>query len=149
MRAVWQRVKEAQVVVDEKVVGHIKKGALIFLGVEEGDTEKDLKYIVDKCLNLRLFENEEGKFDRSIIDIHGEILVVSQFTLLGDCRKGRRPSFSKAMEPNEANKFYEKAIAMIKELGIHCQGGVFGAHMEVKLINDGPVTVLLDSKKCF
>ena len=149
MRAVWQRVKEAYVMVDEKVVGRIKKGALVFLGVEKGDTEKDLKYIIEKCLNLRLFENEEGKFDKSIIDIDGEILIVSQFTLLADCRKGRRPSFSKAMEPMKANRFYEKAIEMVKKAGICCEGGVFGAHMKVHLINDGPVTILLDSKKIF
>jgi len=149
VRAVWQRVKEARVTVDNNVVGAIQQGALVFLGIEAGDTDKDLEYIVDKCVNIRLFEDENGRFNYSLIDIKGQILLVSQFTLLGDCRKGRRPSFSRAMAPEEAKKMYEKAAEKISQYGIDCQKGVFQAHMQVSLINDGPVTVLLDSRKIF
>ncbi len=149
MKAVWQRVLEASVEVDGKIYGKIGKGALVFIGIEHGDEEKDLNYIVDKCVNLRLFEDENGKFDRSLLDVNGEILLVSQFTLLGDCRKGRRPSFSKAMPPTDAKIFYNKAVELIKEKGIRCETGIFQAHMKVHLINDGPVTVLLDSRKNF
>jgi len=149
MKAVWQRVLEARVEVEGKIHGKIEKGALVFLGIEQGDSDKDLNYIVDKCVNLRLFEDENGKFDRSLLDINGEILLVSQFTLLGDCRKGRRPSFSKAMSPKEAKKFYNKAAELIKQKGVNCATGVFQAHMKVYLVNDGPVTVLLDSRKNF
>ncbi len=149
MRAVWQRVKKAEVTVDKKVVGRIGEGALVFLGVEEEDTEKDLNYIVDKCVNLRLFEDEKGRFNHSVLDTNKEILLVSQFTLLADCRKGRRPSFSRAMAPDEAKRLYEMAREKISSYGIRCETGIFQAHMEVSLINDGPVTVLLDSRKQF
>jgi len=149
VRAVWQRVKEAKVTVDNEVVGAIGEGALVLLGIEDGDTEKDVQFIVDKCVNLRLFEDERGRFDKSLLDIGGELLLVSQFTLLGDCRKGRRPSFSRAMAPEEAKKLYRLAIKKVEEYGVRCQKGKFQAHMEVSLINDGPVTVLLDSKKLF
>ena len=149
MRAVWQRVKEAKVSVDGKVHGSIGYGALVFIGMESEDTTKDLDYIVDKCVNLRLFEDEQGRFNRSIVDVGGQILMVSQFTLLGDCRKGRRPSFSRAMKPKEAERMYKLAIEKIRNRGIKCEEGVFQAHMEVSLINDGPVTVLLDSRKVF
>ncbi len=149
MRAVYQRVKEAEVKVKGEVCGAIKKGATIFLGIEEGDREKDLDYIVDKCVNLRVFEDEAGRFNLSLRDVAGEILLVSQFTLLGDCRKGRRPSFSRAMAPEMAKKIYERAIEKIVNRGVSCKSGIFQAHMEVDLINDGPVTVLLDSKKSF
>ncbi len=149
MRAVWQRVKEAKVSVDGRVHGSIGHGALVFIGMESGDTTKDLDYIVDKCVNLRLFEDEQGRFNRSIVDVGGQILMVSQFTLLGDCRKGRRPSFSRAMEPGEAKRMYKLAIKKVRSRGIRCEEGVFQAHMEVSLINDGPVTVLLDSRKVF
>ncbi len=149
VRAVWQRVKEAKVTVDHEVVGAIGKGALVFLGIEQGDTEKDINFIIDKCVNLRLFEDERGKFDKSLLDIGGELLLVSQFTLLGDCRKGRRPSFSRAMAPAEAKKLYQMAAQKVIEYGVSCKTGKFQAHMEVSLINDGPVTVLIDSKKTF
>ncbi len=149
MRAVWQRVKEAKVSVDGNVCGSIGYGALVFIGMEAGDTTRDLDYVIDKCVNLRLFEDELGKFNRSIIDIGGQILMVSQFTLLGDCRKGRRPSFSRAMAPKDAKEMYNLAIEKVKSYGVECEKGIFQAHMEVSLVNDGPVTVLIDSKKHF
>ena len=149
LRAVYQRVKEAKVTVDGQVTGSIGKGALIFLGIAEDDTEKDLDYIVDKCINLRLFEDKNGRFNLSLKDVSGEVLLVSQFTLLGDCRRGRRPSFSQAMAPEDARKMYQRAIEKVRSRGIRCESGVFQAHMEVSLVNDGPVTVLIDSKKEF
>ncbi len=149
MRAVYQRVKEAKVTVDGRVTGSIGKGALIFLAIAEDDTDKDLDYIVEKCINLRLFEDGNGRFNLSIRDVNGEILLASQFTLLGDCRRGRRPSFSRAMAPEDARKMYERAIEKVRSRGIKCESGLFQAHMDVSLVNDGPVTVLIDSKKEF
>lgn len=147
MRAVIQRVSSASVKVDEETIGSIGKGLLIFLGVGETDTESDLKYIADKSVGLRIFSDENDKMNLSVEDIGGEILVISQFTLYGDCRKGKRPSFSKSMEPVAANKMYEQFIAELKSKGIRTEHGEFGADMKVELLNDGPVTILLDSSK--
>lgn len=147
MRAVIQRVTEASVKVDGKITGEIGKGILIFLGVGEGDTEKDLKYIADKTIGLRIFSDENDKMNLSVQDIGGEILVVSQFTLYGDCRKGKRPSFSSSMEPVAAKRMYEEFIEYVSEQGIRTAHGIFGADMKVELLNDGPVTILLDSSK--
>lgn len=149
MRAVVQRVKEASVTVDNQIVGNISKGLLVFLGVGEGDSKADLNYIVDKTLGLRIFEDENDKMNLSVQDINGEILVVSQFTLYGDVRKGKRPSFIKSAHPEIGNAFYEEFIRKINEAGIKAESGKFGAHMDINLVNDGPVTILIDSKKDF
>ncbi len=149
MRAVVQRVKSASVKVDEKIIGQIEHGILLLLGVEESDNDKDLEYMSDKVPNLRIFEDENGKMNKSLFDVAGSILVISQFTLLGDARKGRRPSFIAAARPEKAIPMYEKYINAMKEKNIRTQSGVFGADMKVELINDGPVTILLDSKKIF
>lgn len=147
MRAVIQRVSKASVKVDGETIGSIGAGLLIFLGVGETDTESDLKYIADKSVGLRIFSDENDKMNLSVEDIGGEVLVISQFTLYGDCRKGKRPSFSKSMEPVTANKMYEQFIAELKSRGIKTEHGEFGADMKVELLNDGPVTILLDSSK--
>lgn len=149
MRAVVQRVTEATVVVEENIIGSIGNGLLVLLGVGEDDDEKDLNYLVDKVVGLRIFEDENDKMNLSLTDIGGELLVVSQFTLYGDARKGKRPSFSTSAKPDIGNKYYEEFIAKTKELGIKTETGSFGAHMDVKLTNSGPVTILLDSKKFF
>lgn len=148
MRAVVQRVKHANVIVDEKVVGAIKQGFMVLLGVEKEDTEKDMIYIADKLLGLRIFEDEDEKMNLSIQDVEGQMLIVSQFTLMGDCRKGRRPSFIEAARPDEANALYERLVNYIKET-VPVETGIFQADMEVNICNDGPVTVMLDSKKRF
>ena len=147
MRAVIQRVNNASVTVSGKVIGKIGKGLLVFLGVGEGDTEADLKYIADKTVGLRIFSDTDDKMNLSVGDIGGEVLVVSQFTLYGDCRKGKRPSFTASMEPNGAKKMYEDFIKMIESNGIKTAHGEFGADMQVSILNDGPVTILLDSSK--
>lgn len=147
MRAVVQRVARASVTVEGAVTGAVNKGLLVLLGVAEGDTEKDLQYIADKVTGLRIFEDENGKMNLSVKDVGGEILSVSQFTLCGDCRKGKRPSFDKAAAPAVANDFYEKFNDLCRQQGINVYTGQFGAHMEVELLNDGPVTILLDSSK--
>lgn len=147
MRAVVQRVDRASVTVDGSVTGSVKKGLLVLLGVAEGDTDKDLIYIVDKVTGLRIFEDENEKMNLSVQDVGGEILAVSQFTLCGDCRKGKRPSFDKAAKPDIANDYYERFVAACREKGIHVETGVFRAHMLVELVNNGPVTILLDSTK--
>lgn len=149
MRAVIQRVKEASVSVEGRIVGACEKGLLVFLGVKDSDQDKDIVYITDKILNLRIFEDEDEKMNRSIVDMEGELLVVSQFTLYGDCRKGRRPGFSQAAAPQKAVAFYEKAVERLKASGLKVEEGVFQARMDVQLINDGPVTMLLDSEKSF
>jgi D-tyrosyl-tRNA(Tyr) deacylase len=149
LRAVIQRVKNAGVSVEGKVVSSIQKGFLVLLGVEEGDTRQDLEYLADKTVNLRVFEDQQGKMNLSIKEIGGEVLVVSQFTLCGDCRKGRRPSFSSAAAPETAEAGYEEYCSQIEAHGIPVKKGVFRAHMEVELVNDGPVTMLLDSKRKF
>ena len=147
MRAVIQRVNNASVAVSDKVIGKIGKGLLVFLGVGDGDTEADLKYIADKTVGLRIFSDEDDKMNLSVRDIGGEVLVVSQFTLYGDCRKGKRPSFSSSMEPKGAEEMYEDFIKMIESNGIKTAHGEFGADMQVSILNDGPVTILLDSSK--
>ncbi|MEW8973346.1 MAG: D-aminoacyl-tRNA deacylase [Tissierellaceae bacterium] len=149
MRAVIQRVNKSSVTVDGNVVGEIGNGLLVLLGVGHGDDTKDLEYIVDKILNLRIFQDENDKMNLSVLDIKGEILVVSQFTLYGDVRKGRRPSFSQSAHPDIANRLYEEFIESVRDRGIKVQHGVFGAHMDVELVNNGPVTILLDSNKIF
>lgn len=147
MRAVIQRVNNASVEVDGKTVGEIGKGLLVFLGVGDGDTDADLNYIADKTAGLRIFSDEDDKMNLSVTDIDGEILVVSQFTLYGDCRKGRRPNFTLSMEPVTAEKMYEDFIKTIESKGIKTAHGEFGADMQVSISNDGPVTILLDSSK--
>lgn len=149
MRAVVQRVKEADVSVDNNITGSINKGLMVLLGVEEGDTEADALYMADKITGLRIFEDEEGKMNLSIKDVGGDILAVSQFTLLGDARKGKRPSFSKAARPDEANRLYRHFIDLVNERDVKTEEGVFQAEMLVRIYNDGPVTILLDSKKLF
>lgn len=147
MRGVVQRVLEAHVKVDGQVVGQIAQGLVVLLGVAEGDTETDLKYLVEKTINLRIFEDDEGKMNRSVLDIGGSILAISQFTLLGDCRKGRRPSFITAAKPEEANAKYEDYVRLVRQQGVTVETGIFRADMKVQLINDGPVTMILDSTK--
>ena len=149
MRAVVQRIMEAQVSIEGQIVGKIERGFLVFLGVGKEDQEDDADYLAAKIPQLRVFEDDEGKFNLSLLDIGGEILVVSQFTLFGDCRKGRRPSFTEAADPQRAQKLYHHFIATLQENEITVATGEFQARMEVALVNDGPVTLLLDSKKLF
>jgi D-tyrosyl-tRNA(Tyr) deacylase len=147
MRAVIQRVKSAQVSVDGRVSGEIGRGLLVLLGVGKGDGERDLSFLTSKIPELRIFEDASGKFNLSLKEIHGAMLVVSQFTLYGDCRRGRRPSFTEAEEPTAAKHLYEQFISKLREQEIPVQTGEFQARMEIHLINDGPVTLLLDSKQ--
>ncbi len=149
MRCVVQRVKEASVTVAGKVVGKIGPGYMVLIGVSVEDTEKDVRYMADKVPNLRIFEDAEDKMNLSLKDVGGEILAVSQFTLYGDARGGRRPSFIAAARPEAANELYEQLVASWREQGIHVETGRFRTHMEVGLVNDGPVTILLDSTKGF
>ncbi len=149
MRAVIQRVKQASVSVSGELTGRIGKGFLVFLGICRKDTEEDMSYIAGKVVNLRAFEDDNGKMNLNLADIDGEVLVVSQFTLFGDCRKGRRPSFSEAAAPGFARKMYEDFISEVKRAGIAVETGAFREMMEVSLINDGPVTFLLDSTRLF
>jgi len=148
MRAVVQRVNGASVTIEGAVTGKIEKGYMVLLGIHENDTEKDLDYICDKLLNIRIFEDEEGKMNRSILDVGGAILLVSQFTLCGDARKGRRPGFSHAARPEKAIPLYEEATRRLRE-SLPVETGEFGADMQVALVNDGPVTILLDSERTF
>ena len=143
MRAVCQRVSEARVSVDEEVVAEIGAGLVVLLGVARGDTDDDGIRLASKIVALRIFENENGKFDRSLLDVHGGALVVSQFTLLADTRKGNRPSFSEAAPPDEAEPRYERFCEALTEQGVDVARGVFGARMAVELVNDGPVTIIL------
>ena len=149
MRAVVQRVSESSVAVGPGVVGRIGGGLLVLLGVSKTDTEKESDYLAEKIVNLRIFEDEGGRLNRSLIEVGGEMLVVSQFTLLADCRKGRRPSFDHAAPPELAEKLYEDLVAALAGHGLKVATGRFRQMMEVGLINDGPVTLLLDSKKVF
>lgn len=149
MRAVVQRVKEAKVLVDGKTVGKMDQGLLVFLGVEQKDEKEDADYLVSKIAHLRIFRDHEQKFNRSLMDIKGGMLVVSQFTLLGDCRKGRRPSFTDAALPGKAYELYDYFISSVAKHDIPVASGKFQAMMDVHLVNDGPVTMLLDSKKRF
>lgn len=149
MRCVVQRVKEASVTVAGETVGKIGPGYMVLIGVSVEDTEKDVRYMADKVPNLRIFEDAEDKMNLSLKDVGGEILAVSQFTLYGDARGGRRPSFIAAARPEAANELYERLVASWREQGIHVETGRFRTHMEVGLVNDGPVTILLDSTKEF
>lgn len=149
MRCVVQRVKEASVTVAGETVGKIGPGYMVLIGVSVEDTEKDVRYMADKVPNLRIFEDAEDKMNLSLKDVGGEILAVSQFTLYGDARGGRRPSFIAAARPEAANELYEQLVASWRTQGIHVETGRFRTHMEVGLVNDGPVTILLDSTKGF
>lgn len=149
MRAIVQRVNKASVTVDDKKVSEISKGLLVFLGIGKEDATSDLEYLVDKVLGLRIFEDHDKKMNFSLLDINGELLVVSQFTLYGDVRKGRRPSFSDSADQELGEKFYRLFIEKARSENILVKEGIFGADMKVSLLNDGPVTILLDSKKVF
>ncbi|MBE7043978.1 MAG: D-tyrosyl-tRNA(Tyr) deacylase [Ruminococcaceae bacterium] len=149
MRAVIQRVKSAEVTVDGATIGKIGQGILVFLGVADEDNEQDMKYLADKIIGLRIFEDENEKMNLSLQDVGGSLLIVSQFTLYGDCRKGRRPSFDGAGKPDHANRLYEEMISYCKQQNVPTEHGQFAADMQVTLQNDGPVTLMLDSKKLF
>ena len=149
MRAVVQIVRDASVEAGGSVTGRIDRGLLVYLGVARGDTPSDADYLAEKTAALRIFDDGEGKMNLSVRDVQGGILVVSQFTLLADARKGRRPSYSSAADPVEAEPLYEYFMDRIRARGLPCEGGIFRAYMQVKYTNDGPVTILLDSKKQF
>jgi D-aminoacyl-tRNA deacylase len=149
LRAVVQRVRRSSVTVDGEVVGEIGLGLMVLLGVDVDDEEADATYMADKIVGLRIFNDDDGKFNLSLLDVGGSVLLVSQFTLHGDCRKGRRPSFIKAARPDKAVPLYERVGELLREKGVTVANGVFGAHMDVELLNDGPVTLLLDSGKAF
>lgn len=149
MRAVLQRVSEAAVTVAGEIVGEIGPGLLVLVGVEEGDEEGDARALAEKTAGLRIFEDEGGKMNLSVADVGGSVLAVSQFTLLADCRQGRRPGFSRAAPPEAAKALYERFVALLRERGLPVATGVFQAEMKVRLVNDGPVTLLLDSRKVF
>jgi len=149
VRACIQRVSEASVTVEGVVVGEIGRGLVVLLGVGQGDAEEDARYLADRVVGLRVFEDEEGKMNRSLEDVGGAVLAISQFTLYGDCRKGRRPSFTRAAPPELAEQLYDTFIAAVGVQGIRVQTGQFRAQMDVALVNDGPVTLLLDSAKLF
>ena len=149
MKAVLQRVSSASVTVAGQIVGRIEAGLLVLLGVEQGDTEKDLVYLAEKTAQLRIFEDAAGKMNLSVQDVGGGILVVSQFTLLADCRKGRRPGFTKAAPPEMADRYYRQFANHLRRTGLDVATGTFQSQMQVQLTNDGPVTMLLDSRKEF
>ena len=149
MRAIVQRVKNARVSVDGNIVGQINAGLLVYLGVGKEDNESDAEFIADKIVNLRIFADNNDKMNLSVKDKSGQVLVVSNFTLFGDCRRGRRPGFDSAAEPVIAERFYEKVVQLIKAKGLEVQNGGFAAYMEVESLNDGPVNFLLDSKRLF
>ncbi len=147
MRAVIQRVTRARVTVESRIAGEIQTGMLILLGVGRADTPESALYLAEKVANLRIFADDAGKMNRSIVEIGGSALVVSQFTLYGDTRGGRRPSYIQAASPEDANRLYEEFVRCLRSFGVPVETGVFQAHMEVELVNDGPVTILLDSEK--
>ncbi len=149
MRAVIQRVSQAKVLVAQEVVGTIEFGLTVLLGIHRRDDVKDLDWMVDKVLNLRVFEDDQRLMNRSLLDVGGELLVISQFTLCGDCRKGRRPSWNEAAPPTKAKELYDQFLARCCQHGVPTQSGVFQAEMDVSLTNSGPVTILLDSHKLF
>lgn len=149
MRAVVQRVTYSSVEVNGEIVGRINKGFNVLIGISKDDTEEDMNYIRDKIINLRVFSDENDKMNLSLLDIKGDILLISQFTLYGDARKGRRPNFMNALGGDEAKNFYDKFFKMMKETGLKVETGIFGADMKVDIKNDGPVTILLDSSKNF
>ena len=146
MRAVIQRVKQSSVTADNEIVGQIGNGLLVLLGVAKGDTAKDADYLANKIIHLRIFEDEKRKMNRSLLETGGELLAVSQFTLLADCRKGRRPSFIEAAEPDKATELYEHFVKVVRAKGVAVQTGRFRAMMQVELINDGPVTIIIESQ---
>lgn len=149
MRAVVQRVARASVRVEGRVAGEVGRGLLVFLGVGQGDAERDADYLAEKVIHLRIFPDEAGLMNRSALETRGEILVVSQFTLYGDCRKGRRPSYADAALPEDASRLYGSFVSKLRESGLRVEEGVFRAMMDVSLVNEGPVTILLDSRKAF
>jgi D-aminoacyl-tRNA deacylase len=149
MRAGIQRVSSAKVTVEDEITGHIARGLLVLVGVTATDTETDADYLADKIAGLRIFEDADGKMNLSVAEIHGSILAVSQFTLYGDARKGRRPSFDSAARPEQAKQLYDYFVEKIRAAGLPCETGRFQAEMQVELVNDGPVTILLDSSKLF
>jgi len=145
MRALLQRVSRANVAVDDSVVGEIGAGLLILLGVAKSDTSPDAEFLADQILNLRVFPDDAGKMNRSLLESNGDLLIISQFTLYGDCRKGRRPSFEAAAPPEQARGLYETFVGLARRSGLRVETGVFKAHMDVSLVNDGPVTLMLES----
>jgi D-tyrosyl-tRNA(Tyr) deacylase len=149
MRAVIQRVSRSSVKVDGIIQGEISQGITVLLGIRGGDTITDLQWLAEKIVHLRIFEDQQGKMNRSLADIDGEMLIISQFTLYGDCRKGRRPGFSSAAPPGIAEPLYQQFIEEVKNRQVRVATGIFQAHMEVELINDGPVTLMLDTEKQF
>ncbi|MCM3442007.1 D-aminoacyl-tRNA deacylase [Metabacillus halosaccharovorans] len=146
MKVVVQRAVQAKVTVDEKVVGKIDKGVMVLVGITHDDTEADAEYLAEKIAHLRIFEDETGKMNHSILDVGGQVLSVSQFTLYGDCRKGRRPNYMNAAKPDVANELYESFNRMLREKGLQVETGVFGAMMDVQFTNVGPVTLIIESK---
>jgi D-aminoacyl-tRNA deacylase len=146
MKVVVQRAKDARVIVQNEEVGAIKNGLMLLVGITHSDTLEDIKYVADKIVNLRIFEDDEGKMNQSLLDVKGDILSVSQFTLYGDCRKGRRPNFMDAAKPEFAEKMYDLFNAEIREKGVHVETGSFGAMMDVQFTNVGPVTLIIESK---
>lgn len=149
MRAVVQRVTKASVSVNNQIVGKINHGIVVLLGVGKEDNIEDAKYLAEKIVNLRIFDDEAGKMNLSLLDVKGEALIISQFTLYGDCRKGRRPSYIDSAEPTIAKELYEKFVELVKGYGVQVETGIFAANMQVEIHNNGPVTLLLDSKKVF
>ena len=149
MRAIVQRVKSANVQIDGQLVAEIESGLLIFLGISIDDQQSDIDYLIRKIANLRIFRDDDLRMNKSLLDVSGQALVVSQFTLYGDCRKGRRPNFSQAAKPEKAHQLYQVFVNQLLQLGVDVKTGVFQATMEVELTNDGPITILLDSKKLF
>lgn len=149
MRSVVQRSKFSRVMVNNQETGKINNGLMVLLGIKKGDTEEDARYIMDKIINLRIFEDQDGKMNRSLLDVKGEILLVSQFTLYGDARRGRRPSFIEAELPEAALPLFDYCLNYLQHQGIKVETGVFGADMQVEINNDGPCTILLDSEKLF
>ncbi|WP_418964241.1 D-aminoacyl-tRNA deacylase [Cetobacterium sp.] len=148
MRAVIQRVKHASVTVDNQITGEIKQGFLVLLGVTHTDTEKEVEWLAKKITDLRVFNDSEDKMNLGLKDVDGELLIISQFTLYGNCIKGRRPAFIDAAKPDMANELYEKFLKKCKDLGFKTEAGIFGADMKVELLNDGPVTLIIDTKDC-
>jgi D-tyrosyl-tRNA(Tyr) deacylase len=146
MKIVIQRAKDAKVTVEEKIVGEINEGVMVLVGITHDDTEADAEYMADKVANLRIFEDDAGKMNHSLLDINGQVLSVSQFTLYGDCRKGRRPNFMNAAKPDYANDLYEYFNTKLREKSLHVETGTFGAMMDVQFTNVGPVTLILESK---
>ena len=149
MRAVIQKCNFCRVISEGNEIGHIKKGMMVLIGVKKGDNDEDARYIADKIVNLRIFEDGQGRMNHSVCDVKGDLALVSQFTLYGDCRHGRRPGFTEAETPEAANLLYEKVVTLCKETGIHVVTGRFQTHMNIILDNDGPVTLLIDSSKSF